>query len=233
MRILALDSSGTVACVALLEDDILKAEYTVNNTLTHSQTLMPMLDETLGRIGWEIGSIELIALAAGPGSFTGLRIGAGTAKGLAHALSIPVVPVPTLEALAFNACGITDVIAPMMDARRSQVYTGLYSFNGSGELMTIREGSACAVEEIADAINDLGQRVVLLGDGADAYKEKLKELLKTESLWLPAGSNRQRAASVGVLGYLKYLRGEAVSARDLVPEYMRLSQAERERKGSV
>ncbi len=224
-----MDSSGKVACAALLEDDVLKAEYTVNNTLTHSQTLMPMVDEILMRVSWEVSDLELIAVAAGPGSFTGLRIGAGTAKGLAHALDIPVVAVPTLEGLDFNAFGCTDIVAPMMDARRSQVYTGLYSFTLEGELEIIREGSACAIEEIAGAINTTGKRAVLLGDGADAYRDKLGELLTVPALWLPAHQSRQRASSVGVLGFKKYKAGEYVSAEEFTPEYMRLSQAERER----
>ena len=127
MKILALDSSGLVASVALVEDDILVAEYTMNYKKTHSQTLLPMLDEIKKAVNLDLESIDAIAVAAGPGSFTGLRIGSATAKGLGLALQKPLIGVPTVEALAYNLYG-TDrdtVICPMMDARRKQVYTGI------------------------------------------------------------------------------------------------------------
>ena len=124
MKILALDSSGLVASVALVEDDILVAEYTMNYKKTHSQTLLPMLDEIKKAVNLDLESIDAIAVAAGPGSFTGLRIGSATAKGLGLALQKPLIGVPTVEALAYNLYD-TDrdtVICPMMDARRNQIY---------------------------------------------------------------------------------------------------------------
>ena len=123
MKILALDSSGIVASVAIVEDNTLLAEYTVNYKKTHSQTLLPMLDEVAKMTELDLSTIDAIAVAAGPGSFTGLRIGSATAKGLALALKKPLVAVPTVEALAYNLYDTNGLICPIMDARRNQVYT--------------------------------------------------------------------------------------------------------------
>lgn len=128
MKIIALDSSGLVASVALLEDDILVAEYTTNFKKTHSQTLLPMLDEIVKMTEWNAAEVDAIAVAGGPGSFTGLRIGSATAKGLGLAWKKPVISVPTVDALAYNLYGTESYICPLMDARRNQVYTGVYTF---------------------------------------------------------------------------------------------------------
>ena len=126
MKILALDSSGMVASVAVVEEDRLLAEYTVNYKKTHSQTLLPMLNEIGQMTELDLNTVDAIAVAGGPGSFTGLRIGSATAKGLGLALDKPLVHVPTLEGMAYNLFGTDKVICPMMDARRNQVYTGIY-----------------------------------------------------------------------------------------------------------
>ena len=128
MKILALDSSGLVAGVAVTEDDNLLGEYTINYKKTHSQTLLPMLDEVAKMIELDLNTIDVIAVSAGPGSFTGLRIGSATAKGLALALNKQIVSVPTVDALAYNLWGCEDQVCPLMDARRQQAYTGLYTF---------------------------------------------------------------------------------------------------------
>ena len=137
MKILGLDSSGLVASVAVVEDDNLLGEYTVNYKKTHSQTLLPMLDAVVRMTELELASIDAIAVAGGPGSFTGLRIGSATAKGLGLALERPVVNVPTVDALAYNLAGCRDLVCPLMDARRSQTYTGLYRFSGN-EMTCVR-----------------------------------------------------------------------------------------------
>ena len=126
MKILALDSSGIVASVAVVENDNLLGEYTVNYKKTHSQTLLPMLDEVASMIELDLETIDAIAVAAGPGSFTGLRIGSATAKGLGLALKKPLLAIPTVEGLAYNLYDAKGLICPLMDARRSQVYTGIY-----------------------------------------------------------------------------------------------------------
>ena len=126
MKVLGIDSSGMVASVAVVEDTQMLAEYTINYKKTHSQTLLPMLDEIGKMIELDLSTVDAIAVAAGPGSFTGLRIGSATAKGLGLALKKPLLSVPTLEGIAYNFCGSDKLVCPMMDARRSQVYTGIY-----------------------------------------------------------------------------------------------------------
>jgi tRNA threonylcarbamoyladenosine biosynthesis protein TsaB len=128
MKLLAIDSSGMPASVAVMEDGILLAEYTVNFRRTHSQTLMPMLEEVRRALDLNLDSLDAIAVAGGPGSFTGLRIGSATAKGIGLALNKPIIHVPTLEAMAYSYYGSDGLIVPMMDARRNQVFAGIYSF---------------------------------------------------------------------------------------------------------
>ena len=152
MKILALDSSGLVASAAIVAEDVTIAEYTVNHKKTHSQTLLPMLDEIRRMTELDLSTIDAIAIACGPGSFTGLRIGAATAKGLGLALNIPIIPVPTVDSLAYNLYGSEKIICPLMDARRNQVYTGLYTFK-DGELVTIEPQCAVDIAQILDKIN--------------------------------------------------------------------------------
>ena len=154
MKILAIDSSGIVATVAILDDDILMAEYTINHKKTHSQTLLPMIDEITKMTELDLRELDAVAVAGGPGSFTGLRIGSATAKGLGLALDIPLISVPTLDALAYNLCGSADIVCPMMDARRQQVYTGVYSFYGD-QMETLVPQAPLAVEEIAAKLNEI------------------------------------------------------------------------------
>lgn len=228
MKILALDSSGLVASVAIVSDDTLLAEYTVNYKKTHSQTLLPMLDEVAKMIELDLNSVDAIAVAAGPGSFTGLRIGSATAKGLGLALGKPLVHIPTVDALACNLYGCVSLICPLMDARRSQVYTGIYTFE-DGELRIIKEQSPMAVEQIAEELNALGREVVFLGDGVPVYREMLSTLMKVPYRYAPANMNRQRAASVAVLAQQYVKAGKTETAAEHAPDYLRLSQAERER----
>ena len=138
MKILGLDSSGLVAGVAVAEDGELVAEYTINYKKTHSQTLLPMLDALRNMIELDMHTVDAIAVASGPGSFTGLRIGSATAKGLGLALDKPLVEVPTLEGLAWNLYGTDKVVCPIMDARRNQVYTAAYEFVPVGEEFRLR-----------------------------------------------------------------------------------------------
>jgi tRNA threonylcarbamoyl adenosine modification protein YeaZ len=228
MKILALDSSGLVASVAVAEDEVLLAEYTVNYKKTHSQTLLPMLDEVAKMIELDMNTVDAIAVAGGPGSFTGLRIGSATAKGLGLALKKPLVHIPTVDALAWNLYGSEALICPMMDARRNQVYTGLYRFEGEN-FRILQEQTPMAVAELAEQLNQRGEKVMFLGDGVPVYRELLAELLKVPYQVAPAHLNRQRASAVAVLA-MQYVReGRIETAADHVPDYLRLSQAERER----
>ncbi len=228
MRILGLDSSGLVASVAIIEDENLLGEYTVNYKKTHSQTLLPMLDEVARMIELDMSTIDAIAIAGGPGSFTGLRIGSATAKGLGLALNKPIINVPTVDALAYNLVGHRDMICPLMDARRNQTYTGLYRFMGN-EREVIREQCAVGIDEIIADINERGVSVVFLGDGVPVFTEYIKEHMQVEYTFAPAHMNKQRAGAVAALGMKYFAEERYESAEEHKPEYLRLSQAERER----
>lgn len=241
MKILALDSSGLVASAAIVEDDVLIAEYTTDYKKTHSQTLLPMLDEIRQMIDLDLHTIDAIAISAGPGSFTGLRIGAATAKGLGLALHLPLVEVPTLEGLAFNLWGTDKLVCPIMDARRNQVYTGIYEFVKAETadretceqqlvMHTIKDQCAIAVEELVEELNRIGREVIFLGDGVPVYREQILQKLKVPCSFALAANNRQRAASVASLGAIYYAQGRTVTAAEHEPEYLRKSQAERERE---
>lgn len=228
MKILAIDSSGLVATVAVAEDNNLLGEYTINFKKTHSQTLLPMLDEVKRTIELDLNTIDAIAISGGPGSFTGLRIGSATAKGLGLALDKPLVHVPTLDALAYNLWGSSDVICPLMDARRGQVYTGIYTFEGEA-LKAIKKSCAISIEELIEAVNEQNRAVIFLGDGADVFADTIRESCTVPFRFAPAHVNKQRAASVAVLGMKLFAQGTYERAAEHKPDYLRLSQAERER----
>ena len=164
MRILALDSSGLVASVAIMQDDTLLGEYTTNHKKTHSQTLLPMLAQLMEELQLEMSDIDAIAVAGGPGSFTGLRIGSATAKGLGLAADLPLIHVPTLEGLAYNLWVTDAYVCPLMDARRNQVYTGVYYFeenadqktkNGGMKMLTKIDQCAVGIDEIISKLNQI------------------------------------------------------------------------------
>ena len=232
MKVLALDSSGLVASVAVLEDENLVAEYTIQYKKTHSQTLLPMLEEISRIIELDLTTVDAIAVAKGPGSFTGLRIGSATAKGLGMALNKPLVGVPTVDGLAYNLYGCQALICPLMDARRNQTYTGLYTFAREGdgyEMQIIKPQCAVALEEILEEINRLGREVIFLGDGVPAFRAQIEERWQGAYSFAPASCNRQRAAALGVLALSYIAGGRLEEAGQHQPEYLRPSQAERER----
>ena len=228
MKILGLDSSGLVASVAIVEGNDLKGEYTVNYKKTHSQTLLPMLDEVAKMIELDLNSVDAIAVSGGPGSFTGLRIGSATAKGLGLALNKPLIHIPTVDALAYNLVGHRDLVCPLMDARRNQTYTGLYRFNGN-EMEIAEPQCAVGIDEIIEKINNIGQPVVFLGDGVAVFESYIRKNCKVPFTFAPAHMNKQRAGAVAVLGELYYEQGKTETATEHKPDYLRLSQAERER----
>ena len=240
MRVLAIDSSGLTATVAVVEDTQTVAEYTINYKKTHSQTLLPMIDEVVKMTELDLNTIDAIAVAGGPGSFTGLRIGSATAKGLGFALNKPLIHVPTVDGLAYNVYGCEDIICPIMDARRNQVYTGIYTFSRkAGEkegsnlvepvFQVIKMQMAVSIEELAERLNRYRRPVVFLGDGVPVYENILAEKLTVPYSFAPAYMNRQRAAVVGTLGIQYYKAGKFETAEEHRPDYLRVSQAERER----
>ncbi|MCI9104162.1 MAG: tRNA (adenosine(37)-N6)-threonylcarbamoyltransferase complex dimerization subunit type 1 TsaB [Lachnospiraceae bacterium] len=229
MRILGIESSSLVASVAVVTDGVLTAEYTVNDKKTHSRTLLPMLDEMGKLLELDLHTIDGIAVSAGPGSFTGLRIGSATGKGLGLALNKPLLHIPTLEALAYNLWGIGCLACPIMDAKRNQVYTGLYYVED--RLISVKEQCAMDMGQLIGQLNARGEKVIFLGDGVPVFRELIKEKLTAPHAFAPAQSSRQRAASVAALGQIYLEEGKGETAADHKPEYLRKPQAEREREG--
>ncbi|MDI9508920.1 MAG: tRNA (adenosine(37)-N6)-threonylcarbamoyltransferase complex dimerization subunit type 1 TsaB [Bacillota bacterium] len=228
MRILALDSSGLVASVAIASEEALLAEYTINYKRTHSQTLLPMLDEIIRMADLDISDIDAIAVSAGPGSFTGLRIGSATAKGLGLALDKPIIPIPTVDGLAYNLYGTDKMVCPIMDARRDQVYTGLYEFIDD-RLNVISPQKAVSIDELVEEINQIGRETIFLGDGVPIHRERIENKMKNDYEFAPIHMNRQRAGAIAALGLQYYRLGQVESADQHQPVYLRMSQAERER----
>lgn len=228
MKILAIDSSGLVASAAVADDERVLGEYTIHYKKTHSQTLLPMIDEVLRMLEMEPQEVDAIAVAAGPGSFTGLRIGCATAKGLGLALDKPVISIPTVDGLAYNLAGCGALVCPLMDARRNQAYTGIYEFHGF-QMQKLVEQCAVGIDEIIEKVNTFGRDVIFLGDGVPVSAAFIMEHCKVPYTFAPAHLNRQRAAAVAVLAFSYYREGRIQTAAEHRPEYLRLSQAERER----
>lgn len=229
MRILGIESSSLVASVAIVTDGVLTGEYTMNHKKTHSQTLLPMLDQLVRMVEIELDTVDAVAVSGGPGSFTGLRIGSATAKGLGLALKKPLIHVPTLDAMAYNLWGSNALICPVMDARRNQVYTGIYRVEARLEI--VKPQCAMDIRELIREFNALNQPVIFLGDGVPAFQDLIQENITAPYEFAPPHMNRQRAASVAALGAIYMKEGKTEAAEDHAPDYLRKSQAEREREG--
>ncbi len=216
MKLLNIDSAGKTAAVAISEGREILAEGFADAGLTHSQMLLPLVDETLKKAGLTISEIEGFAVTNGPGSFTGLRIGSALVKGMA--LGRPCIPIPTLMALACNEAASGRIAVSLLDARRNQVYMGIYQFkNGAPE--AIAEDRACDLEEAAALIRGLSAPCVLLGDGA-----YLLEALADGERIIMGECNAIQGRSIAYAA--QYC--EAIPPERLIPDYLRLSQAERE-----
>jgi len=226
IKVLAIDTTGTVASVAVANENNTIAEFTINYKLTHSQTIMPMIEYMAKMLELDLNTIDYIACSNGPGSFTGLRIGAATAKGLAHGLNKKIIAVPTLDALAYNVIETDKIIVPMIDAKRNQIYTAFYSCS-NGELERISDYIADDINSIIETIESNDIDAVFLGDGAIVYKDIIKSF-NTDYLFAFANNNLQRAASVAALAINYAKKGKIVDYNNFNIMYLRKSQAERE-----
>lgn len=226
MRILGIESAAMTASAAVLEDDRLLAEYTMDYKKTHSQTLLPMIAEIKEMIQLDLETLDAIAVSGGPGSFTGLRIGSTTAKGLGLALQKPLIHVPTLDAMAYQIFGTTSVICAMMDARKENVFAGIY--RNEQQLEVVKSSCHISVQELAEELNQLQAQVIVTGDGADTYWKQLEECCQVPLRRAPAFACRARAGAVAALGAEYYKKGMVQTAAEHVPDYLRVSQAERQ-----
>ena len=230
MLILALDSTAQVGSVALCEDETLIAEYTVNTGNTHSETLLPMVESVLKIAGYTVSDVDLFVCTAGPGSFTGVRIGASTIKGMAFGKDRPCIGVSTLEALALNGVALDGILCPAMNARRQQVYNALFDGNGAS-LSRLCEDRALAITELG---NELMQKypdrsVYLMGDGAKLVYDALSASLGERLILLPERLIHQSGYNTAQAGLRLYREGVRTTDFELVPVYLRPSQAERMR----
>lgn len=222
MKILAIDSSGQVAGCCLMDENKVICEIILDDKLTHSQTLMPMVDELFKRTNLNIKDIDYIAVANGPGSFTGLRIGVATAIGLARGSGAELIGVSTLEVLAYNICG-NSYICPIMDARRNQVYGALYKFEGN-KLIEHIYPVAIGLDELLNSLS-IYDDVTMIGDGVNVNKDILKNY--TNINIAPIHLRKQRPSSLAVAAYNKIKNNAIDNGIDI--NYLRKSQAERER----
>lgn len=229
MNLLAIDSSSVAGSIAYIKDDQLAGEYYFCDKLTHSQTIMPMLEHMQKLIKIELKTIDAVAVTSGPGSFTGLRIGVTAAKALAFALEVPIIGVPTLDCLARSFYFTEHFICPIMDARRNQVYTALYKWK-SEHLERLTDYLAIDLEDYLKTL-ELGQnKIIFLGDGITPYKEKIQEQLGSQVVFAPTFLKQQRASVLATIAMHYYKEGKVEDPSLFVPMYLRKSQAERERE---
>lgn len=227
MRILAFESSAKAASVALLDDGSLIGEYYQNCGQTHSRTLMKMAQDLLESCGVTVGELTAVACAAGPGSFTGVRIGVAAAKGLAWGADKPCVGVSTLEAMAQQAAEFDGIICCAMDARREQVYNALFSCE-HGVLTRCTEDRAISLEELEEELKNTEKPKIVVGDGAQLCYNTIGKNL-SQCVCAPEHLRMQRASGVALAAQRLLLSGAEYDGAELVPNYLRLSQAERER----
>ncbi len=224
--ILALDSTAEVSTVAVCHGEKLLSEITINTGNTHSQTLLPAVEQALKMSELTVNDIDLFACNTGPGSFTGVRIGVATVKGISYGKNKPCVSVSTLDALAYNLIGVNGIICPVMNARRSQVYNALFRCE-SGVINRICPDRALSIADLDLELSSLEEPIYLCGDGYDITAKGFKE---TAVCYVPQKYRYQNAYSVAQVALGKYQKGEYVSDAELVPIYLRPSQAERERQ---
>ncbi len=228
MLIFGIDTCCMAATAALVSDTVMTAQTVINNKKTHSQTMMPQIAEMFRAAEKTPSDADAFAAAVGPGSFTGVRIGVATAKAMAQAANKPCIAVSTLEALAFPAIGFDGIAAPILDARRGQVYNAL--FDCRGERKRLCADRALTLDALLDELCGLGEKVIFMGDGVLVYREKICTRLGDAAYFAPRVTMLNLAGSVAEIGLEKFSRGEVVSYDKLVPQYVRLSQAERDLK---
>mgnify|MGYP000921129505 CR=1 FL=1 len=226
MKVLGLDTSTMMTTCAVLDDENLLGEYSLNQDMTHSENLVPMIKEILDNLNLEVSDIDLYGVSLGPGSFTGLRIGIATVKSLAHVFNKPIVGISTLEGLAFNLVHGGPIV-PMIDARRNRIYTGIYKWQ-KGRLINILKPSIMEMEELLELLDKDYNNIMVNGNGALLYKEKIENSLKDKVKISPISLNSCKAASIAELALLNRHEENQYNYYNLVPDYLRESQAQRE-----
>ncbi len=221
MNILAIDTSSVNATVALMNDERLIGEYLISNKKTHSQVIMPMIDELLKKCGADIYDIDIFATGIGPGSFTGLRIGIATAKALCQAQNKKIIGVSSLWSLSANVCDSEKIVCPIIDARRGDVYNALFK-NGK----YIENDRAISIDELLDELS--GKETLFLGDGVFCHKDKIIEKMGDKAYFAPISHMLSKASSIASLAYQRAVQNDFDDYHTILPIYLRSCQAERE-----
>lgn len=227
MLVFGIDTCCMAATAAIMNENIMVAQTVINQNKTHSQIMMPQIEQMFGAAEVDPMEIDAFAAAVGPGSFTGVRIGVATAKAMAQAADKPCVAVSTLEALAYSSKYFDGIIAPVLDARRNQVYNAL--FQGGSSLERLCDDRALSLDELLGELVSFGKRVLFMGDATLVFEAEIKEALGDMAFFAPKATNLNLAGAVAEIGLEKLKAGLAVEYGRLVPEYIRLSQAEREK----
>ena len=226
MKILAVDTSATSASVCVAQENKIIGEFSINTALTHSQTLIPMIEQLAEKTGVTLDNIDAIAVNAGPGSFTGVRIGVAAVKGIAFSRNIPCVSVSTLESMAYNMLDNDCIICSVMDARCSQVYNSLFRVK-DGKVTRLIEDRALSLTDLKLDLQKYNDKIILVGDGAEITFNYFENSL--QNVFLASVNNRvQKASSIACVAFKKINNGETLNASELMPVYLRLPQAQRE-----
>lgn len=226
MTILAIDSSAKAVSVCIANEEKIIGEFFINTSLTHSQTLMPMTEQLLKNTEMTIDDVDAIAVNAGPGSFTGVRIGVAAAKGLAFPKNLPCVSVSTLESMAYNLLGTDCVVCAVMDARCSQVYNAMFRIKGE-TVERLTDDRALSLSDLLLEFKQTDERILIVGDGAEITYDFLKNEASNAVL-APKNRRTQTASSVALAAFQKLFEGKTQTAAELMPIYLRLPQAQRE-----
>lgn len=227
MLIFGIDTCCMAATAALMSEDVLVAQTVINHKKTHSQKMMPQIEEMFRAAELMPSDVDAYAAAVGPGSFTGVRIGVATVKAMAQAHKKPCVAVSTLEALAFPSCFFDGVVSPILDARRGQVYNAIFEGDVNG-MTRLAEDRALSLEELLAELEKINKKVMFMGDGVPVHREKISDVLGDKAIFAPKITRLNLAGAVAELGLEKFKRGETVEYGELVPQYVRLSQAEQD-----
>lgn len=226
MKILAIDTSATAASVAVMQEDKIIGEFFINTSLTHSQTLIPMAEQLLKNISLTVKDLDAVAVNAGPGSFTGVRIGVAAAKGIAFADDLPCISVSTLQSMAYNMLESDCIVCAVMDARCQQVYNALFRVNGKA-VERLTDDRALSLDDLKRELERIDEKIVLVGDGT-AITEKYIGGLLSNVTSAPLNKRIQTASSTAMVASEMFKEGRTMSSEELMPVYLRLPQAQRE-----
>lgn len=228
MKILAIDTTAVSGSVSLADEEKIIGEYFINTKLTHSRTLIPMIENLLLNTNEKFENIDAIAVNVGPGSFTGVRIGVAAAKGMAFQKNLPCIEVSTLESMAYNMLFADCIVCCVMDARCNQVYNANFEILNQN-VTRLCDDRALSIEDLTNELKNIDQKIILVGDGADLCYNYMKDII--DNIFLaPTSLKFQRASSISMIAVEKYKNNQTVTCENLLPAYLRLPQAERELK---